>query len=105
MKNLSVEFQPDKNTHLKAVENVSFSLHEGELLGLVGESGCGKTTMMLSLLRLLPEAGRITSGKILYRNQDLLDLEENQMRDLPLEGDRDHLPGSNERAQPCAYGA
>ncbi len=82
VKNLSVEFRPDKNTRLKAVENVSFSLHEGELLGLVGESGCGKTTMMLSLLRLLPEAGRITSGKILYRNQDLLDLEENQMRDF-----------------------
>jgi peptide/nickel transport system ATP-binding protein len=82
VRNLSVEFRPDKNTRLKAVENVSFSLHEGELLGLVGESGCGKTTMMLSMLRLLPEAGRITSGKILYRNQDLLDLEENQMRDF-----------------------
>ena len=81
VKNLSVEFMPNKNTHLKAVEGVSFSLHEGELLGLVGESGCGKTTMMLSLLRLLPEAGRITAGKILYRNQDLLDLEEEQMRD------------------------
>ena len=81
VKKLSVEFMPKKNTHLKAVEDVSFSLREGELLGLVGESGCGKTTMMLSLLRLLPEAGRITAGKILYRNQDLLDLEEEQMRD------------------------
>ncbi len=81
VRNLSVEFMPNKNTHLKAVQDVSFSLHEGELLGLVGESGCGKTTMMLSLLRLLPEAGRITGGKILYRNQDLLDLEESQMSD------------------------
>ena len=81
VRNLSVEFMPDKKTHLKAVQDVSFSLHEGELLGLVGESGCGKTTMMLSLLRLLPEAGRITAGKILYRNQDLLDLEESQMSD------------------------
>jgi peptide/nickel transport system ATP-binding protein len=81
VRNLSVEFMPDKNIHLKAVQDVSFSLHEGELLGLVGESGCGKTTMMLSLLRLLPEAGRITAGKILYRNQDLLDLDESQMSD------------------------
>ena len=81
VKDLSVEFCPDKNTHLKAVEKVSFSLHEGEMLGLVGESGCGKTTMMLSLLRLLPAAGRITSGEVLYRGKDLLDLEEKQMSD------------------------
>jgi peptide/nickel transport system ATP-binding protein len=72
---------PEKKTHLVAVENVSFSLHEGEVLGLVGESGCGKTTMMLSLLRLLPGAGRITAGQIIYKNLDLLDLEEKQMSD------------------------
>jgi peptide/nickel transport system ATP-binding protein len=72
---------PDKKTHLRAVEDVSFDLHEGELLGLVGESGCGKTTMMLSILRLLPGAGRITSGRVLYRGKDLLDLTEPQMSD------------------------
>lgn len=81
VRNLSVEFAPDKNTHLKAVEDVSFDLHEGEILGLVGESGCGKTTMMLSLLRLLPAAGRITAGEVIYRGQDLLDLTEKQMSD------------------------
>lgn len=79
IQHLSVEFMPDKKTHLKAVEDVSFDLHEGELLGLVGESGCGKTTMMLSILRLLPGAGRITSGRVLYRGKDLLDLTEPQM--------------------------
>jgi peptide/nickel transport system ATP-binding protein len=81
IENLSVDFVPDKNTRLHAVEDVSFTLHEGEILGLVGESGCGKTTMMLSILRLLPAAGRITQGRILYRGQDLLDLTENQMGD------------------------
>ena len=49
---------------VKAVDGVSFTIHEGETLGLVGESGCGKTVTGLSLLRLLPEpAGKIIGGK------------------------------------------
>ncbi|MEZ4832532.1 MAG: ABC transporter ATP-binding protein [Caldilineaceae bacterium] len=62
-----------------AVEDVSFQLHEGEILGLVGESGCGKTTLALALMRLLPASGRITRGQINFRGRDLLDLSENQM--------------------------
>jgi peptide/nickel transport system ATP-binding protein len=73
---ISIEYWPDKTNRLKAVENVSFTLREGEMLGVVGESGCGKTTMMLGLLRLLPIAGRITGGKVMYRGQDLLSLSE-----------------------------
>ncbi len=74
--NISVEYWPEKTIHLKAVEKVSFTLREGEMLGVVGESGCGKTTMMLGLLRLLPIAGRITDGRVMYRGQDLLSLSE-----------------------------
>lgn len=64
-----------------ALEDVSFDVHPGETLGLVGESGCGKTTTMLALMRLLPSAGRIVSGQILYDGKDLLAFSEAQMRE------------------------
>jgi peptide/nickel transport system ATP-binding protein len=67
---------------LQAVEGVSFTLEQGRSLGLVGESGCGKTTIMLSLLRLLPEAGRIVGGQILFDNRDLLQISEREMQNL-----------------------
>jgi peptide/nickel transport system ATP-binding protein len=79
---ISIDYCPDEVTHLRAVENVSFRLHEGEKLGVVGESGCGKTTMMLGLLRLLPIAGRIIDGKVLYRGQDLLSLSETDISNV-----------------------
>ncbi len=65
---------------LKAVDGVSFTLHKGEILGLVGESGCGKTTLALSIVRLLPPAAQIVSGKISLRNQDILGMNEEKMR-------------------------
>jgi peptide/nickel transport system ATP-binding protein len=82
VKNVSVDYYPDKKTRLEAVQDVSFSLHAGEKLGIVGESGCGKTTLILSLLRLLPIAGRITQGEILYHNKDLLSLTEHEFNDV-----------------------
>jgi ABC-type glutathione transport system ATPase component len=63
-----------------AVAGVSFDLERGRSLALVGESGCGKTTTMLSLLRLLPAEGRIVGGQVLYKDVDLLQLTEDQMR-------------------------
>jgi peptide/nickel transport system ATP-binding protein len=67
---------------LQAVEGVSFNLEQGRSLGLVGESGCGKTTIMLSLLRLLPEAGRIVGGQILFDDRDLLLISEREMQSV-----------------------
>ncbi len=67
---------------LKAVDNVNFSLEAGESLGLVGESGCGKTTIGMALLRLLPANGAITAGKIILAGRDLTTLSEETMREV-----------------------
>ncbi len=80
VRNLSVNYLTDQGTALRAVEDVSFSLEQGCSLGLVGESGCGKTTAMLGVLRLLPAEGRIVSGEVRYEGVDLLRLSEREMR-------------------------
>jgi oligopeptide/dipeptide ABC transporter ATP-binding protein len=79
VRDLSVDYLTDTGAALRAVEGVSFRLEEGCSLGLVGESGCGKTTAMMSLLRLLPEQGRIVQGQVLLRGQDLLQISEAEM--------------------------
>ena len=65
---------------VKAVNGVSYSLEPGDTLGLVGESGCGKSISALSVLRLVPEPGRILNGRILFQGQDLRILSEGDMR-------------------------
>ena len=66
---------------VKAVDGTSYSVEEGETLGLVGESGCGKSVSALSILRLIPSPpGKIVSGEIMFQGQDLLKLDENEMR-------------------------
>ena len=67
---------------VKAVDDISFRMAEGEVLGLVGESGCGKTVTSLSLMRLVSPPGRIVGGEILFKGQDLLALPESKMRAL-----------------------
>lgn len=65
---------------VKAVDGVSFDLRRGETLGIVGESGCGKSVTMLSLMRLIPTPpGEIVSGRIVLQGQDILQLTENEM--------------------------
>ncbi len=63
-----------------AVDRVSFTVGRGEIVGLVGESGCGKTMTVLSLMRLLPAAARVTAGRALLHGRDLLSLSEREMR-------------------------
>jgi peptide/nickel transport system ATP-binding protein len=86
VRNLSADYMADEGHALHAVEKVGFRLEEGRSLGLVGESGCGKTTVMMSLLRLLPEEGRIVHGQVLFDGQDLLQLSEAQMRQVRWHG-------------------
>lgn len=65
---------------VSAVENVSFSVRRGEAMGLVGESGCGKTSVALSLLRLAPENARFKAGSVRWEGVDLLKLSAQRMR-------------------------
>ena len=65
---------------VKAVDNVSFQVNKGESLGLAGESGCGKTTVALSIMRILPSGGEIVGGEMLFNGTDLVKLEEEDMR-------------------------
>src|SRR5213594_49561 len=64
----------------RAVDGVSFTLDAGRVLGLVGESGCGKSVTALSLMRLVPPAGRIVAGQVRLEGRDLLGLPEREMR-------------------------
>jgi peptide/nickel transport system ATP-binding protein len=82
VQHLDVHYVSADQPPARALEDISFVLREGEILGVVGESGCGKTTLMLSLMRLLPEGGRIISGQINCMGRDLLDLSERDMRDV-----------------------
>ncbi|MBQ7189966.1 MAG: ABC transporter ATP-binding protein [Kiritimatiellae bacterium] len=85
VKNLSVEFLSDEpgQAPAHAVDSVSFSLNRGEVLGLVGESGCGKSATAMSIPRLLPSPpARITSGEIFFQGENLLSLPIERMREI-----------------------
>ena len=86
VQNLSINYVNEEKPPARAVENVSFQLHEGELMGLVGESGCGKTTLIMALNRLLPSAGQIVGGKVLFNNVDLAMATEEQLSDIRWRG-------------------
>ena len=79
VENLSVGYNTKKG-FLKAVEGISFSLNEGRSLGFVGESGCGKTTLGMALMGLLPPNGHVTGGRIIFDGEDLLEKSEDEMR-------------------------
>jgi peptide/nickel transport system ATP-binding protein len=79
VEHLSVGFKTSAGI-LRAVEDVSFAVEAGRSLGLVGESGCGKTTMGLACLGILPENGRVAGGRIRLDGQDLLEKSEEEMR-------------------------
>ena len=65
---------------MTAVNNVSFSIQPGEILGLVGESGCGKSVTSLSIMKLLARNSKISNGEILLNGKDLLKEDKNGMR-------------------------
>jgi ABC-type dipeptide/oligopeptide/nickel transport system ATPase component len=75
VKNLSVDFQVDKKLVLHAVRDVSFELDKGETLGILGESGCGKSVSCMSILKLNPSRTTRYQGQILFKGQDLLTMD------------------------------
>src|SRR5213593_1890305 len=81
IKNLRTYF-PTRSGLVRAVDDVSFYINRGELLGLVGESGCGKSMTALSVMRLVPPPGKIVSGEILFDGRNLLKLSNREMREV-----------------------
>src|SRR5688572_1655258 len=85
VKNLVTEFKTESET-VKAVNNISFTLHRGETIGIVGESGSGKSVTSLSVMKLIPNPpGRISSGEIIYHSRengalDLVKVSSKEMR-------------------------
>ncbi|HCY86323.1 MAG TPA: ABC transporter ATP-binding protein [Desulfobacteraceae bacterium] len=79
--NLSIGYET-KNGMVKAVDGISFSLEKGRPLGFVGESGCGKTTIGMTLMGLLPDNAKILSGSVRFQTQDLVRLTEDQWRSV-----------------------
>jgi len=82
VKDLSTHFYTEEGV-VKAVDGVSFDVEPGEILGLVGESGCGKTVSALSMLRLIPmPPGKIVSGEVFFEGEDLMKLDEEEIRHI-----------------------
>ena len=81
VENLRTHFHTDDGV-VKAVDGVSYSIEKGKVLGVVGESGCGKSVTALSIMRLIAPPGRIASGRIMFEGRDLLALPENEMRTI-----------------------
>ena len=80
IRNLSVQYKT-RAGNVDAVNNVVLDVRRGEVLGLVGESGCGKTTLGMAIMRLIRQPGRITGGQIWFDGVDLMTLSEEEMRD------------------------
>ncbi len=85
VQNLTTQYRTTRGW-VQAVNQVSFQVNEGESLALVGESGCGKTTVALSLLKVLPPGGKIRGGKILFKGTDIVKLPEAEMRKVRWKG-------------------
>jgi peptide/nickel transport system ATP-binding protein len=85
VKNLNMSYETLEGS-VAAVKDVSFSLKEGESFGIVGESGCGKTSVAMSLLQLQADNGKIISGEIIFDGKDIVKSNENELRDVRWSG-------------------
>jgi peptide/nickel transport system ATP-binding protein len=77
--NLKMYYKTSRG-HVRAVDSIDFGVDKGKVLGLVGESGCGKTSAALAILRLLPSNGRIMGGNIIFDGESLLELSDKEFR-------------------------
>ena len=85
VKNLTMHYET-LDGDVDAVKNISFNVKAGESFGIVGESGCGKTSVAMSLLQLQAENGRISNGSILFDGIELVGMSENELRKVRWDG-------------------
>lgn len=85
VKELTMHYQTSEG-EVSAVNNVSFYVNKGQSLGLVGESGCGKTSIAFSLIRLLPDNAKIKKGEIIFDNENLITMNNKQLRRIRWKG-------------------
>jgi len=81
VKNLKVSFRTEDGV-VKAVDGVSFTVDQGEVLGIVGESGSGKSVTMMSVMRLINDPNMRVEGEVLYKGRDIMQLDESRMREV-----------------------
>ena len=82
IKNLKTYFYTEDGI-VKAVDDVSFNIRKGEIIGVVGESGCGKSVTAMSIMRLIPSPpGKIVAGKILFEDKNILELKGDEIRKI-----------------------
>ena len=81
VRNLKTTF-PTERGIVRAVDGVDFSLKNGEIVGLVGESGCGKSMTLLSILRLVPPPGKVVGGEIVFEGKNLVKASPSEMRKI-----------------------
>ena len=82
VKHLRTEFFSSKKSSVTAVDDVSFDIKKGEIVGLVGESGCGKSVLCRSIIKLLPRTARIKSGSILANGREIIECTEKEMQTI-----------------------
>ena len=99
---LRTHFTSFRGTRLvRAVDGISFTLNQGETLGLIGESGCGKTTTCMSIMGLLPPNAHIAGGRIAFQGEELTQKSSREMRRIRGSLDRDDTTGPDGIAEPA----
>jgi peptide/nickel transport system ATP-binding protein len=101
--NIAIDFATDDG-QIRVIDQLSFKLNKGEILGIVGESGCGKSVTAMSLLKLLPQpAAKYQSGTVRYNDTDLWSLPLEQMKQYRGKKNRHDLSGANDGTEPGIY--
>ena len=104
VEDLRVDFTA-KGRSVNVLAGVGFALKRGETLGIIGESGCGKSMTALALLRMVPSPpGRISGGRVMFNGEDLLQASQTAHQQHPRQGHRDDLSGADDLAEPGLFG-